>query len=71
MKQIIPWICAVAGLVVLAQAVVLAQGGPPSQVEEGLLCDKCRRQMDSCRPIQNLAQRVTCEREARACQCPR
>jgi len=49
MKPIIPWVCAVAGLVALATAEVLAQSAPD---------------------IQNLAQRVTCERDARA-QCPR
>jgi hypothetical protein len=70
MRQVIPWACAVAGLIALSQ-VVVAQNTPPSEVEAGLLCDKCRRQMDSCRGIQNLAQRAACEREARACQCPR
>ena len=71
MKQIIPWMCAVVGLVALALGTAMAQSPPPAPVEGGLVCNSCKQQMDRCRDFQHLGKRATCESEARACRCPR
>jgi uncharacterized membrane protein len=74
MRRIALLVCAIAGIVALAQFETLAQGtsSPPAQTEatQGN-CDQCRQMAANCQNEKSSTDKAFCQRMALQCRCPK